>query len=857
VSGRPSFLRRTHLAAAAVAALGILLSTSSAIAGEKEEARRHFRAGMEAIQNGNYEKGIAELRAAYEILPHPNVLYNIARAYAESGDLESAVQFYRRYLAENPPDKEEVEGVVRSIEARLAKSKAAAAAAAAAAAGGPAPGGPTGTVPGTEIPEPGSGSSGTGANPAGSTGTGEPAKRTGQGLAAGVGDLGERKEENVYETKVVTASKQAQSPLDSPSSTYIITEQDIRLSGATNLAEVMRRVPGIDISQITPADYNLSIRGFNGRLSNKLLVLVNGRSVYLDFLGTTFWDALSINVEDIERVEVVRGPGSALYGADAFTGVVNIITKEPGEGKNGFSAGIGTQRGAPFGYYRGALWATGKSSGWNYRISTGYEQSPRWSREVAPGRTDLQYFTPNYDLGNDQLRADARFTRRLSKDVTLGFGGGYSDYYRNMYAIGALTDTGVNARMGDVTAFLNSTHFNARAFFFKASAVGGPSLNYLGDPRQNLTLDSNIGDIELQYANDFKTGPLLHDVRVGVGYRYKDIAWNYLDLPFRVEHHRNAYLQDQIRIGEKFIVVGSIRADYVPYLQQTIASPRGSIIYKRTTDDAFRFTISSAFRKPTFLESYLDYGVTTPNTGAEVLSQAAKQDDPGYRTQRERITALEVGYTNQASDFFSFEVNAYYNRVSDLIVIGDLRAQTPSTFARGAGGYNDATGRYTAGFTGFTNDCQIFDSYGGEAGIRAFPATGLDVFGSYAFNNVDQTAPTGCRATIEDQRTSRHKVTAGAQFRTKFGLDAEATFWFQSAQVWAEQRTNIATREIEYQRYPIDAFALVNARIGYRFQAEPLDIGLSAFNLFDNRIRQHPFGQLLGRRVLLMATYRF
>ena len=78
------------------------------------------------------------------------------------------------------------------------------------------------------------------------------------------------------------------------------------------------------------------MRGFNQRLSNKVLILVNGRSVYVDLLGATIWATLSIGVEDIERIEVVRGPGSALYGADAFNGVINIITKPPGEGGSGF-----------------------------------------------------------------------------------------------------------------------------------------------------------------------------------------------------------------------------------------------------------------------------------------------------------------------------------------------------------------------------------------------------------------------------------------------------------------------------------------------------------------------------------------
>ena len=842
-----SRLRASGLASALAAFFGLALLSTPAIAGEKEEARRHFKAGMQALSDGQYEKGIAELKLAYEILPHPNVLYNIARAYAESGDLESSVGYYRKYLAENPPDKEEVEAVVRSLEARLAKSKAAAAAAAAAAgaggagAGGAGAGG-AGAGGGTEAGAGGAGAGGAGAGGAG---------------AGGGGEIGSSKTEDIYETKVVTASKAEQSPLDSPSSTFIITAQDIRLSGIDDVQELLQRVPGIDSAQLTAGDHNLSIRGFNGRLSNKLLVLVDGRSVYLDFLGTTFWDALTINVEDIERIEVVRGPGSALYGADAFTGVINIITKPAGEAKSGAAGGVGTQNGAPFSYYRGALWANGKSGGWNYRISTGYEQNPRWSREVSKSRVDLGYFTNNYDLGDRHVQGDVRITRRLAKDVMFGIGGGFTQLYRNFYGLGSVTDTGVNMKLGDVTAYLTSPHFNIRTFLYVIDAHAGPSVYYKGDPAYTSYPAGRVFDIDPQYAADFKTGPLAHDLKLGLGYRFKDTYWNWTTPIYNVEHHFNGYIQDTVKIGEKFIVVGSIRGDRVPYLGKVIPSPRGSIIYKRTKDDAFRFTVSSAFRKPTMLEAYLNYPVTTPNTGAEVASATGRQDDPAYRVQHEKITAFEFGYQNQASDYFTFEFNAYYNRVTDLIVLAQLRSQTPSTYAKGAGGYNEATGRYTAGYTGFTNDCQVFHSYGGEAGFRAFPITGVDVYGSYAFNKTDQVAPSGCAATVKDQRTSQHKVVAGAQYRSKLGFDAELDVWFQSKQMWAEQRVNITTREIEYQQFLLDSFPLFNGRIAYNFKFEPLTVGVTVANLFNTTIREHPFGQLIGRRITFTATYRY
>src|SRR6185369_4914784 len=121
-------------------------------------------------------------------------------------------------------------------------------------------------------------------------------------------ERGKARTEDVFAETVVTASKGAQSPLDAPRSTSIITEQDIRLSGITKIPELLRRLAGVDVAETTNAQTEVSIRGFNQRLSNKILVLVNGRSVFVDLLGATIWQSLSIGAEDIQRIEVVRGP---------------------------------------------------------------------------------------------------------------------------------------------------------------------------------------------------------------------------------------------------------------------------------------------------------------------------------------------------------------------------------------------------------------------------------------------------------------------------------------------------------------------------------------------------------------------
>jgi iron complex outermembrane receptor protein len=137
----------------ALAALGVLCATVPAMADERTEARAHFRKGMSMISDGQYDEGIAELKLAYDTLPHPNVLYNIARAYVEMGDLDNAIKHYKDYAATNPPDREEVAAVISALEQRLARQRATLAAAETATAT-PTPGGPPAPGPAPRNPHP-------------------------------------------------------------------------------------------------------------------------------------------------------------------------------------------------------------------------------------------------------------------------------------------------------------------------------------------------------------------------------------------------------------------------------------------------------------------------------------------------------------------------------------------------------------------------------------------------------------------------------------------------------------------------------------------------------------------------------
>ncbi|HYF42964.1 MAG TPA: TonB-dependent receptor plug domain-containing protein, partial [Ramlibacter sp.] len=133
--------------------------------------------------------------------------------------------------------------------------------------------------------------------------------------------------EQLGNIEVTSVSGRAQSLQEAAASIYVITAQDIRRSPYTSLPEVLRLAPNLHVAQASANHYAISARGFNTSIANKLLVLVDGRTVYSTLFSGVFWDATKVPLEDVERIEVISGPGGTLWGANAVNGVINIITR--------------------------------------------------------------------------------------------------------------------------------------------------------------------------------------------------------------------------------------------------------------------------------------------------------------------------------------------------------------------------------------------------------------------------------------------------------------------------------------------------------------------------------------------------
>lgn len=222
--------------------------------------------------------------------------------------------------------------------------------------------------------------------------------------------------EDLLNVKVTSVAKKAQSLNDAPAAVFVISNEDIKRSGAVSIPDVLRLAPGLDVARIDANKWAVSARGFNGRFSNKLLVLIDGRSAYTRTFSGVYWENQDVMLEDVDRIEVIRGPGATLWGANAVNGVVNIITKHASE-TQGVSLHVGGgKQEQGFGALRyGAKWGENTSARAYVKgfardentLSIGGKGGDAWSKVQGGFRLDSELsFQDTATLQGDLYHAD-------------------------------------------------------------------------------------------------------------------------------------------------------------------------------------------------------------------------------------------------------------------------------------------------------------------------------------------------------------------------------------------------------------------------------------------------------------------
>ncbi len=567
-------------------ALALALAPRAAWADPQADARRAFKLGMALIDGGQHLEGARHLEQAYRLSPHPSVLYNIGLAYADGGEFEKSEDLLLRYLDSAPADEAAVGRLLRLVRQQAAERQAELS-------------GPPVAVEGAEVS----------AVPVDNADLNALLAR----LEAVADSLQGRdkktlvtedvippsaithRQDGIYDSLVVSASRQETTRTNAPAATTLISADEIRLSGATSIPELLRRVPGLSTLTMGAGNTNLAIRGFNQRISNKLLTLVDGRSIYADFLGTTFFRTLPIDIQDIERIEVIRGPGSTLYGASAFGGVVNIITKEPGAKRGGQIHVTGGSGGSLLGNVQ----FSGRKGAWGFRGSVGYEQSQRFQLEMGE-RSDFVMTAEDPNLAVRTLRANAS-VRVVPNDHTfVQFRGGLSHFFDNIFALGVLRDYWIQGLSSNLRFDLGLKGLAVRVFWNHFEAEAAPTWQLAGGVDFATRSVTNVVDVEASYSGTVQFG-FRHDLAVGGGYRLKTIDWDYLD-DSHLEQHLMLFLEDRMTFIPQLVGVVGVRLDQHP-LAGLQPSPRGVILIKPSERQSIRLSAGTAFRAPTFLES--------------------------------------------------------------------------------------------------------------------------------------------------------------------------------------------------------------------------------------------------------------
>lgn len=848
--------------------LGAALITfaGAARADERAEARRHFRAGIGLVRERRFVEAIEEFQSAYRILPNVNVLFNIARAYSDAGETERALDFYGQYLQGDVPDRAEVEATVRELQQRLRAAQAAATPTPAPTP--PAPATPPAVEPPATEPPPSGpatpvteltpeqvarlrdaartimaftdGAPVASAPPAPATPT-RPPPATPTTPAPTTPASPQDARDGTYDEQVVSATLSAQSPLDAPNAITIITQQDIRLSGLTNVPELLRRAVGVDVMSLDSSDQQVGIRGFNRRLSNRVLVLLDGRSIYLDFLGVTLWPLMPVGVDEIERIEVIRGPGSALYGADAYSGVVNIITRAPGERRNTATFGAGNG-----GQIHGSVTSAGRARGVSYRLGFGYNRAAPHALLVGPSDTAYRLNVDDRSRALQSLRADLDLSTQLTRDISLR--GGVAATAGSIWfnAIGPLRWFWTDIAVVQPFVQLSAHGLTVRAFSNHVVGTADELLQRVGSDTLINRFYQDVFDLEARYARRVGTPRVPIDLTFGASYRAKHISWSFLNADHLL-HHFAGYAQAQARFGSALSAVASVRVDQHPVLDSPVFSPRLAVTLHPSSRRAVRLAGATSFRTPTMLELYLDLQNPSPIAGVGVRGQGGEVYRGGAeRLRAENALSIDLSFMDQTLERFQYELTGFYVRGTDLIELTNVIFDPLP-------GRSSAGGRLDVGTFHFANDPFATEVIGAEAAVRATPVEGLDLFANYTFALTRHDQSTVANS---DQRTPQHKLNVGAQLRTRFGLDAEVMGHYVSASRWREQDFD-TSRGVVFVHYDLPDYLQLNARVGVRLLSDRLELGVTGTNLTDNRARQHPFGSPLGARVMGVATLRY
>jgi iron complex outermembrane receptor protein len=480
-----------------------------------------------------------------------------------------------------------------------------------------------------------------------------------EALASASKDLGDLSLEELANIQVTSVSRRPESLSDAASSIFVITGTDIHRAGATTLPEALRLAPNLQVARVDARNYAVTARGFNNAFENKLLVLIDGRTVYSPLFSGVFWDVQDVVLEDVERIEVISGPGATLWGANAVNGVINVITKSASNTQGTLlsaAAGKDERNGAV--RHGGAL-----ANGGHYRVYGKY-------------------------AANDDLRAESGATAFTGwHRQQAGFRADWGDAGRNATVQGDLVDASLHQK-GTADIQVRGANLLGRVnHSFADGSTAAVQMYWDHTERdQPLAFVEHLDtlDLQLQHAVGLGEG---HRLVWGGGYRWghdrvrNGASFGFLPGTLNL-HWANLFAQDEMALGEDLRLTAGLKIEDNNYTGVEVL-PTLRLAWNPRPALMVWSSLSRSVRAP----SRIDRDFYSPTTPAIIngVPQYAIAGGPDFESEVANV--FELGYRAQPTPTLSYSATAFYGRYDRL------RTLEPNTQGTGSVFRNQADGR--------------------------------------------------------------------------------------------------------------------------------------------------------------------
>jgi outer membrane receptor protein involved in Fe transport len=712
----------------------------------------------------------------------------------------------------------------------------------------------------------------------------------------------------VGETVVVSASRTEIALVNAPATMSVLSSEVLESTPAQNYGDLMRAVPGVNVIQLSARDVNMTSRQATGTLSNSQLVLLDGRSIYLDFFGIVLWDFLPNNMNDVKQIEVIRGPASAVWGANALTGVVNILTKPPRETlgtqvtlSGGFlNRNAGSTEGEGVGSIFGAnaTYANAPNSRLSYRVSAGYFNSDALPRPTGriPLITDPRDSSTTVGGGaypidgpgapgtafRNQGTSQPKFDLRVDQELA---GGGVITYQGGVAGTEGVVYTGLgpfDIQSGSYMGYgkVNYARGALRVNFFSNFVdADAPNLLFL-DPGTGSPLQLNFST----QTHDFEAG---HAVAIGARNVLSyggNIRRNNFDLTLAAaaedRNELGGYVQNETILDRYRFTVGA-RVDKFGNLDDPVFSPRLAAIVNVLPAQSVRVSFNRAFRSPSVVNNYLDTSIIAPVSlaalapllgplaplvaqpfplvvkavGSELPIGTTPQDE----LTEESLTAYEVAYTGTLNDRTTLGLAFYVNDFDENINFVQLPPNLdPYTAANPPPGWvlppsiltvMASQGRYLPRTAYTYLNLGPTRQKGVELSVDHRVNRSLTAFANYSWQGkpsvLDDPNP------FPEQELSippTNRFNAGFNYDDERYLGSLSVNYSDDA-FWSDVLTS------EYHGFT-DAYTLVNGSIGLKWQQGRITTLLKMNNIFNRDIQQHVFGDIVKQSAIVEVRLR-